>query len=251
MRIASRLMLSAAAVLLYANLAAAQTADEIVEKYLTAVGGRAAIGKVTSRSMTGTITVSTPGGDLSGSVELLNQQPNKSRSLVKVDASGFNLGEIVVDQRFDGSSGYILDSFQGNRDVSGDQLAAMKNGLFPNPFLDYKQRGTAIELAGREKVGDREAYVLIVKPSSGPASRQYLDAASYLPIKTVVKATVEPVGEIEQTTEFLAYREYDGIQTPVKIQNTSPVQTSTIYITKVEHNVQVDPAVFSKPAGAN
>ena len=251
MKIASRLALSAAAVLMCADVAVAQSADEIVEKYLTAVGGRAAIGKITSRSMTGTITVSTPGGDLSGTIELLNQQPNKSRSLVKIDASAFNLGEIVIDQRFDGTTGYILDSFQGNRDVTGDQLASMKNSLFPNPFLNYKEQGITIELVGKEKVGDRDAYVLTVKSVSGPPSRQYVDAQSYLPIKAVVKASVEPVGEIEQTTEFLAYHEYDGIQVPVKIQNTSSVQTSTVYITKVEHNVQIDPALFSKPAGAN
>src|SRR5215216_1451450 len=250
MDIVSRLALSAAAVLMCANVAMAQTADEIVEKYLTAVGGRAALGKVTSRSMSGTITVSTPGGDLSGTIELLNQQPNKLRSLVKIDASAFNLGEVVIDQRFDGTSGYILDSFQGNRDLTGDQLWAAKNGMFPNPFLNYKEHGTTIELSGKEKVGDREAYVLIVKPTSGPASRQYVDVQSYLPIKNVVKANIEPLGELEQTTEFLAYREYDGIQIAVKVQNTSPAQTSTTYITKVEHNVQVDPALFSKPAGA-
>jgi hypothetical protein len=37
------------------HAAAAQTADEIVEKHLAAIGGRAALSKLTSRMMAGTI----------------------------------------------------------------------------------------------------------------------------------------------------------------------------------------------------
>jgi hypothetical protein len=50
--------------------AAVQTADEIVEKHLAALGGRAALGKLTSRRATGTVTLSTQAGDIPGTVEL-------------------------------------------------------------------------------------------------------------------------------------------------------------------------------------
>lgn len=49
--------------------AAVQTADEIVEKHLAAMGGRAALGKLTTRKGVGTVTVATAGGNFSGSVE--------------------------------------------------------------------------------------------------------------------------------------------------------------------------------------
>jgi hypothetical protein len=55
------------------HAAAAQTADEIVEKHLAAIGGRAALGKLTSRVLTGTITISTPAGEFSGPIEVMNQ----------------------------------------------------------------------------------------------------------------------------------------------------------------------------------
>jgi hypothetical protein len=41
------------------RVAWAQTADDIVEKHLTAIGGRAALSKLKSRTTTGTITLST------------------------------------------------------------------------------------------------------------------------------------------------------------------------------------------------
>src|SRR6476646_10165857 len=81
-------------------VARAQTADEVVEKALTAMGGRAALGKLTTRVSTGTITVSTPGGDVTGTVETYNKAPNKSRSLVKIDLATFGLGQVTQDQRF-------------------------------------------------------------------------------------------------------------------------------------------------------
>ena len=231
----------------WAQVASAQTADDIVEKYLAALGGRAALGKLTSRSMTGTITLSTPGGDISGPVEIQNQQPNKSRTVIKMDLSAFGAGQMTFDQRFDGTAGYVLDSLQGNRDITGNQLENMKNSVFPNPFLNYKERGATVALAGKEKVGDRDAYVLIFTPKSGSAVRQYVDAESYLAIRVVVKVETPQTGELEQTTDLLDYRDVDGFKIPFEVRAASAVQHSTIVITKVEHNVRIDDALFAKP----
>lgn len=228
--------------------ASAQTADEVVEKYLTAIGGRAALEKLTSRSASGTMTVSTPGGELSGPIEILNQQPNKSRTLIKLDLTSLGAGEMVVDQRFDGTSGYVLDTMQGNRDITGNQLENMKNAAFPNPLLNYKERGATVELGGKEKVGEREAYVLVFTPKSGSVARQFVDAESYLPIKLVTKVDTPQAGEIEHTVEFSDYRDVDGVKIPFRMTATSAVQNFTITITKVEHNTKIDDALFSKPA---
>src|ERR1700675_494459 len=111
--------------------------------------------------MKGTITGSTHVGDLTGPVEILIEVPNKSRTFVQMDLSGLGLGKFVQDQRFDEASGYVIDTMQGNRDITGEQLDAMKNAQFPSPLLNYKGMGTTVELAGKEKVGDRDAYVLI------------------------------------------------------------------------------------------
>jgi hypothetical protein len=232
-----------------ASAVSAQTADEVIEKSLAALGGRAALGKIQSRSMTGTIVVSTPAGEISGSMEVLNAVPNKTRSLLKADLSALGAGELVIDQRFDGTVGYVLDSLQGNRDVTGNQLENMKNSAFPHPFLGYKERGITAELGGKEKVGDRDALVLIMTPKAGSVSRTYLDAQTYLPIKTVTKVNVPQVGgDIEQTSEAFDYREVDGVKVPFRVKNSSTVQSFEITYTKVEHNVKVDEALFSKPA---
>lgn len=63
-----------------------------------------------------------------------------------------------------------------------------------------------------------------------------------------VKVEVPQLGqEVEQTTEFLDYREVDGIKLPFRLVATSSVQNYTVTFTKVEHNVRIDETLFSKP----
>jgi hypothetical protein len=231
------------------HAAQAQTADQIIEKSVAALGGRAALQKLKSRSMVGTITLSTPAGDIEGSIEILNAVPNRSRTLVKADLTSLGAGPLVMDQRFDGTVGYAMDSLQGNRDITGDQLETLRNGAFPHPFLDYKQRGIAVKLTGKEKVGDRETFVLVFEPPSGPAVRNYIDAETYLPLRTVVTLNVPQLGrDLEQTTDFLDYRQIDGVKVPYTADVSSSAQNFTIAIEKIEHNVPIDEALFSKPA---
>jgi hypothetical protein len=231
-----------------AQAARAQTADDVIAKSVTATGGRAALGKLKSRLMTGTITLATPAGDISGSVEILNASPNKSRSLIKVDLSALGAGPWVLDQRFNGSTGYVIDTLQGNRDMTGNQLDNMRNGSFPHPFLNYKELGLTTQLGGKEKVGERDAYVVIFEPPSGSVVRQYIDAETYLPVKTTMKVEVPQLGqETEQTVEYFDYREVDGVKVPFRLAATSSVQNYTVTFTKVEHNVRIDETLFSKP----
>jgi hypothetical protein len=235
--------------LCWAHTAAAQTADEIIEKHLTALGGRAALGKLTSRSMTGTITLSTPAGELSGPFEILNQAPNKSRTLITLDLTALGAGKMTFDERFDGTTGYVIDTMQGNRDLDGNQLENLKNEMFPTPFLDYKARGATVELSGKEKVGEgnRDAFLLTLRSKSGPPTRRYIDAESYLEIRVVSMVSAPQVGDFEQTMDFLDYREADGLKVPFQVKGTSSFQTFTVNVTKVEHGLTIDQSLFSKP----
>jgi hypothetical protein len=168
--ISQRLVLVLLALTL-APAASAQTVDEIIEKSVAAMGGRAAFGKLKSRSMTGTITFASPAGDIQGTIEILNAAPNRTRTLIKADLSAIGGGPLVLDQRFDGSSGYILDSLQGDREMAGSQLAGARNSAFPHPFVAYKNIGMVARLGGKEKVGAREAFVITFEPTSGPDIR--------------------------------------------------------------------------------
>ena len=243
-----RFVMAAGLLLGSVHAAVAQTADEIIEKHLAATGGRAALGKLTSRVLSGTITISTPAGEFSGPIEVTNQAPNKSRTLINLDLSGVGVGKITIDQRFDGVTGYAIDTLQGNRDITGDQLEIMRSGVFPTPLLNYKENGITAELTGKEKINDRDVYAILLKLKTGPPITQYFDATTYSLLRQVVKANIPPLGEFEQTTDFSDEREVDGVKVSHKLTATSAAQNFTVTIDKVQHNGTIDAALFSKPA---
>ncbi len=246
-RAAARIALTA--LLVVSSAAAyAQTADEVIEKHLAALGGRDPLAKITSRTMTGTIALSTPAGEVTGTIQVFGKAPNKSRSLIKVDLTQFGVGELVVDQRFDGASGYVLDSMNGNRDITGSQLDNMRNSAFPTPFLTYKESGAKVELLAKEKVGDRDAFVLQLTPKTGSPSKQYFDAETYMLAKTLTTVNVPQLGrDVEQVGEFADYRAVDGVKLAHTVKSTNPVQSFTVTVTAVEHNKELDDASFAKP----
>jgi hypothetical protein len=183
-----------------------------------------------------------------GTIETLNAAPNKQRTLVKADLASFGAGLLEVDQRFDGSTGYVLDTLQGNRDITGNQLDNMRNSAFPHTFLAYKELGTKVTLTGKEKVGDRDAYLVIFEPPSGSTIRQFIDAETFMPFRFMLKTTVPQLGvDVEETVTFSDYREVDGIKVPFRLQSTSSIQTFTVDVAKVAHNVPVDDKLFVKP----
>jgi len=234
-------------VLAFAHTAAAQTADEIIEKSITAQGGRAAFQKIKTRTMSGTITLGTPAGDIPGTIEIQNAAPNKTRTVIKVDLTSLGAGPMQIDQRFDGATGYVLDSLQGDRPISGNQLDNMKNGAFPHPYLTYKASGASASLAGKEKMDGRDVFVVLFEPTAGSPIRSYIDAETYLPVATRVKTNLPQVGDVDQTSHTSDYRDVDGVKLPFKIEVSSAIQSFTIVVNKVEHNTAIDDKLFVKP----
>jgi outer membrane lipoprotein-sorting protein len=243
-------MAAIALLVLWAAPSQAQTADEIIEKHLAATGGRAALGKLTSRAAKGSIIIGTQVGDLAGTLEVYSKVPNKSRTFVKLDLSKLGVGEVISDQRFDGTTGYQIDTFNGNREITGGQLDAMKNGAFPTPLLSYKENGVSASLLEREKVGDKQAYVLLFTPKVGPAMRAFIDAQSFMVVKTVMTVNVPQVGgDIEQVVEFSDFRDVDGVKVAFVTTSTNSLQTIKATITEVKHNIEIDDASFVRPPG--
>lgn len=237
-----------AALVLWAVPSLAQTADDIIEKHLAATGGRAALSKLTSRVSSGAISLTTPVGELKGTVEVYIKKPNKSRTLIKIDAVALGGGQIINDQRFDGMTGYVVDSFNGNREITGDQLEAMKNGGFPTPLLTYKDSGATAVLSGREKVGTNDAYVIQFAPRTGPGIRVFIDTESFMLVKTILTLNVPQLGRsIDQVVEFSDYRDVDGIKIPHTTKSSNPLQTIAATLNDVKHNTEIDDSVFSRP----
>jgi len=229
--------------------AVAQTADEVIEKHLAAMGGRAALSKLTTLVASGTVVVSAQGADVPGSIEVTRRTPNKVRTLMKLDLSAFGSGEMIVDQRCDGKAAFASNSMQGNREITGEQLQLMLNASYPSALLTYKEAGATAEMQGKDQIGGRAMFVLVYTPKAGPASKMFIDAETYLLARTITRLNVaEAGGAIEQTSDVSDYRDVSGVRLPSSITSSSPAQVVAVTLTKLEINVPVDDAVFSRPA---
>jgi zinc protease len=222
-----------------------QTADEVVERHLAAMGGREALGKLTSRKGTGSVSVATEAGEFSGTVEVYAKAPNKSRALLTLDLSAFGAPEpMVIDQRFDGTSGIAKNNLQGDMPITGSQLDNMKNNAFPTNLLNYKEQGTTIELLPKEMVGGRELVVLQMTPKVGSVAKLYLDPETWLLVQSTAKVSSPETGELEQVSTASDYRTVDGVKVAFQVVNSNALQSVTLKLTTVEHNVALDDAMF-------
>jgi outer membrane lipoprotein-sorting protein len=166
---------------------------------------------------------------------------------MKLDLSAMGGGDMTIEQRFDGTAGYSLNSMQGDTEITGNQLENLRNSVFPSPFLKYKEAGMKMELLPGEQVGGKQAIVLRLTPKTGSASRIYLDPETYLVMRGVSMIdSPQGGGQIEQATEVSDYRTVDGVKVAFQVLLSSPAQSVKLVFKSVEDNVAIDDAMFSK-----
>lgn len=213
--------------------------DELIEKHIAAVGGRAALEKVTSTVMTGSFEL--PAMGASGTIAMYAKAPNKRVTVINID--GF--GEIF--QGFDGERGFSV-SPMGAVDYTGQMLEDAKRDSVLHPELQLKQLYPTIEVKGKTKVGDRDAWVVVMTPEKGNASTSYFDAENFLMLKSSgVRVTDQ--GEAEIETEFGDHREVagTGMKVPYLIKQRLPVGEIILRFTEIKANVDIPDSRFAKP----
>lgn len=221
-----------------ATASALPSADQILDHYLKATGGRDAWKKLTSRVSKGTINV--PAMSMSGTLEVHEKAPNQVITVVVIGGGTFR-------QAFDGKIGWSDDPQNGLQEQSGDQLAEMRRDAdFSHP-MDMHELYKKFTVLGSAKVGDRDAYLVEATPEGGSPEKMYFDAETGLLVRVDSQAhTPDGVTPIQE--EFSDYRDVDGIKLPFTIHQSNAATEFTITLAEVHHNVDVDEAIFAKPA---
>lgn len=213
--------------------------DELIEKHVAAVGGCEALEKVTSTVMTGSFEL--PAMGATGTITMYAKAPNKRMTVINID--GF--GEIF--QGFDGERGFSV-SPMGSIDMSGQMLEDMKRDSLLHQELQLKQIYPKIEVKGKGKASDREAWILVMTPEKGNPVTAWFDAETFLMLKTSgVRITDQ--GEAEIETEFGDYREVPGtgMKAPHLIKQKLPVGEIITRITEIKANADIPDSRFAKP----
>lgn len=219
--------------------AALPTVDEVLDKYVKAVGGKDAIMKHTSRSMKGTFDIEAM--SVSGPIEILSKAPNKNTSTVAFPG----MGNFV--QVFDGEKAWSSNPMEGLRELSGNELSAMKRRSDFYSELNLKNQYKSLVVKGTEKVGSAEAYVIEAATGEGTPDKLYFDVASGLLLRQDAEND-SPQGKLATETYMEDYKVVDGVKLPHLMRIVNPMFTATMKISEVKNGVAIEDAKFGKPA---
>jgi len=216
--------------------------EQILARYIEALGGKDAITRLTSRVARGKVDM--PGVSRGGTFEVYAKAPNKSVSTLDVYPVG------VIKQGFNGREGWDQTKETGLQDAVGEDLAALeRDSDFYSP-LRLKVKYPKITLGGKMNIGYREAYVIEAHPTIGEVEKLYFEKESGLLIRwDVVRATVE--GKALAVVYLDDWRKIDGVRLPFLISQSFPGFTFVLKFEDVKHNLPVDDALFNKPPRTN
>jgi len=213
-------------------------AKEILDKYVQALGGRAALEKIQTRSMKSTVELAPMG--VKGTAETYQSAPDKIYN--KITLGG--IGDII--DAFDGTTAWTINPLQGNRDKSGDELAQTKISSVFHRETNFEKLYPKLEVKGIEKVGDKEAYVVVGTPAGLDAQTFYFDKETGLLLREDA-TMISPEGKMPTKVFFDDYREVDGVKIPHKIRTILPQFEVVVTATEVKNGVKIEESLFSKP----
>src|SRR5580765_6625482 len=216
----------------------APTVDQILEKYITAVGGRAAMEKVTSRVSKGTVEI--PDAGMSGSITISEKAPNTSLAVFDIGGMG------TVREGSDGTVAWSDNPQSGLTEKTGAEAADSLRGAIFNSELKLKTIYKTVATAGKELVNGKEAYAILATPAEGAAVKMFFDAVSGLMVKQS-STRDSPQGPMDIDVLMDDYRDVDGVKQPFTVRQVTSMFTVVVHMSEIKHNVPLDDAIFKKP----
>ncbi|MDQ3817885.1 MAG: hypothetical protein M3362_09355 [Acidobacteriota bacterium] len=216
------------------------TVDAVLEKYVSAVGGRAAIEKINSRVSKGTFELASMAG-VKGTVEIYEKAPDRQ-------AAFFNIPGIGMEaEGFDGTTAWELEPDSGvAHEKSGLELASARRDAEFYSELKFKEMYPRTTLKGVEKVGASDAYVIEAAPTEGSAEHFYFDTATGLLLRH--DSVEEGDGGKKSVEEYYSdYRMVDGVKVPFALRQKSPGMELIIKLAEVKQNVAIEDTKFNRP----
>ncbi len=208
-----------------------QKAKEVIEKYLTSIGGREIISKIEDRT---TIMRGTAMGQ---NITMIVKQkaPNKFRQEIKAGA----MEQLVV---FDGEKG-IMNAMNQKMEIKDKELEAIKIEANMEFLLDPESFGIKLSYEGNEKVNGKDAEKVKMILPSGLRWFTYFDKETGIKLKEEKEMQTQ-MGLMNQTLTFDDYKEVEGVKYPYKIVQSIAGQSIDVTVSSIKVNKGLNDDVF-------
>lgn len=231
------LLLFAAGITLCVPAAKAQTAEEIVNKYVQAVGGEAAWKKVNSITAKGSIAAPAATVDM---------------TLITLNGKGFRTDYSVMGmsgyQIITPTAGWYLNPGEESdkpQPIPEEMVKASVDQLdAQGALIDYKMKGHKVEYLGKETIDGKECHKLKLNYKSGKEETWFITADKYELAAT--EGTLK--GSSEEQKSRTTYTDFKTLPEGIVYPMTIKTERGDIKLSTVEINKPVDEKIFA-PAG--
>ena len=237
-------ILSIALLCLTAFTNVAQTADEIIAKYVTAYGGMDKIKGVKTEKMT--LTIETGG-------MIINQTLYRKRpSMLREETLLQGKTSLQV---FNGKEGWVINPFTGRETVEAmpeDDVKEMKiEADLDGELIDYAKKGSKVSYEGEEDVDGEMSYKLKLIAEKGDIMYFFIDKSTNYLVKQTAKQKNEDGSEQEYAILFSNFKNVEGRNIPFEMETNTTymrqVYKTPIKILSIEVNKEMSDDLFKKP----
>lgn len=229
----------------------AQTVDDVIGKYLDAIGGADKVKAITSVYTEG-VSVGPNGAEITSRTYRVQGKLYRQ----EIDFGMGSITFIITDKE-----GWFSNPRNGGsfEPIPAERLKSQQHETdCVSPLVDYAAKGHKAELIGKETIDGAEAYNIKLTLKSGNVINYYIDNKNWYIIRTSTKATPgmfggggggqgnRPQGEVEMKTDYTNYKKTaDGFSFPMTIKRPGMGgNTMETTIEKVEVNKTVDAKLF-------
>jgi photosynthetic reaction center cytochrome c subunit len=217
------------------NAASLPDANKILDNYVRAVGGADAIRNISSRIQKGTVNF----GGHKFVIEIFTEASAKRASIMRLPN-----GDSIT--AYDGHDGWLAAPGRPLREMSGADLDAAQLDADLRFPMDAKKIFSDLSVERKEKLGDREVYVLSGLREGQPPVQLYFDEQSGFLLR-LVRYAESPLGRNPTQIDYSDYRGSGGLKIPFQWTIARPGGRFTIQVDQVQQNVPIDAAKFAKP----
>jgi Photosynthetic reaction centre cytochrome C subunit. len=213
------------------------SADQVIDKFLQAVGGVDALDKVNTRIERGHISFDgheTP-------IEVYAKAPDKRLSVMHMPGNDSTTA-------FDGQTGWLANGVHPPREMNAAESAGAKIDAELNFPQNLKHMFDEFRVGRTEKIGDQDETVVFGRKQGQPPVKLYFDPQSGL-LTRAVRYTETPLGRLPVQIDYSDYREVGGIKTPEQWTLARPGGRFTIQIDTVDQQQPIADSKFAQPSG--
>jgi photosynthetic reaction center cytochrome c subunit len=227
---------------------AAPSADQILDKYIAALGGAQRLNGLTSYSAKGTSEGFGGFGGV-GQVQIYAKAPNQRSTIIAFkDAPGREDNA----RTFDGQVGWIRTplSVLGEYELTGSELDGARFDAhlgFPGQIKQILTNWRASIPFSR--IDDHVVYAVQGDGPRGTFATLYFDTETGLLVRSL-RYGPSPIGRIPTQVDYADYREVNGIKFPFKWTFAWLDGRDAFQLTEVNINVPIDAARFGEPSSA-